>query len=276
MSLAIGLANKKSIMITPTPPFNFEGTIYNPGHFPTPTEKYEDGIFWQTMRFLNEEFGLKFENEGATNNPEVKLTIYSKNKLTKEKLKIITGELNYRFEFNRDISEFCEKFKNDKLLELVLRRWKGMRIKCGYSLYESLIIYIILQNATVRRTVQMSNNLFENFGTKVKFDNKEFHVFWKSDQLNKVSEDKLRELKLGYRAKSIKKVSESFSKNEFNEIELRKLSNEELKKELIQIYGIGPASVWYLLFEVFHRYDALDYISPWEQKIYSKISVRLC
>ncbi|OIN87807.1 MAG: hypothetical protein AUJ50_02510 [Candidatus Aenigmarchaeota archaeon CG1_02_38_14] len=26
-----------------------------------------------------------------------------------------------------------------------------------------------------------------------------------------------------------------------------------------------------MLFEVFHRYDALDYISPWEQKIYSKI-----
>jgi 3-methyladenine DNA glycosylase/8-oxoguanine DNA glycosylase len=29
--------------------------------------------------------------------------------------------------------------------------------------------------------------------------------------------------------------------------------------------------VWYLLFEVFHHYDAFDVISPWEQKIYSRL-----
>ena len=29
--------------------------------------------------------------------------------------------------------------------------------------------------------------------------------------------------------------------------------------------------MWYLLFEVFHHYDALDYVSPWEQRIYSRL-----
>ena len=58
---------------------------------------------------------------------------------------------------------------------------------------------------------------------------------------------------------------------EFNEFKLRELDNEALKEKLLQLYGIGPASVWYLLFEVFHRWDVFDYISPWEQKIYSKL-----
>src|SRR5258708_22615946 len=33
----------------------------------------------------------------------------------------------------------------------------------------------------------------------------------------------------------------------------------------------GPATVWYLLFDVFHHTDFFDHISPWEQKIYSKL-----
>jgi hypothetical protein len=35
--------------------------------------------------------------------------------------------------------------------------------------------------------------------------------------------------------------------------------------------GIGPASVGYILFDVFHRWDDFRHISPWEQKIYSKM-----
>ncbi|HEU0294594.1 MAG TPA: hypothetical protein VFR47_17775, partial [Anaerolineales bacterium] len=29
--------------------------------------------------------------------------------------------------------------------------------------------------------------------------------------------------------------------------------------------------VWYLLFDVFHHWDFFNHISPWEQKIYSKL-----
>ena len=37
------------------------------------------------------------------------------------------------------------------------------------------------------------------------------------------------------------------------------------------LYGVGPASVWYILSDVFHHLDELNHISPWEQKIYSKV-----
>ena len=40
---------------------------------------------------------------------------------------------------------------------------------------------------------------------------------------------------------------------------------------LLDLYGIGPASVWYVLFDVYHQWDELNHISPWEQKIYSKL-----
>ncbi|GAG63209.1 unnamed protein product [marine sediment metagenome] len=52
---------------------------------------------------------------------------------------------------------------------------------------------------------------------------------------------------------------------------MRNKSREEQRKALLALYGIGPASVGYILSDVFHHLDELNYISPWEQKIYSKL-----
>jgi 3-methyladenine DNA glycosylase/8-oxoguanine DNA glycosylase len=78
-------------------------------------------------------------------------------------------------------------------------------------------------------------------------------------------------LKVGYRAKSIKRVTEAFVRQEIDEFELRNKSREEQREALLGLYGIGPASVGYILGDVFHHLDELNHISPWEQKIYSKL-----
>ncbi|PIR02843.1 MAG: hypothetical protein COV62_00210 [Candidatus Nealsonbacteria bacterium CG11_big_fil_rev_8_21_14_0_20_35_11] len=96
-------------------------------------------------------------------------------------------------------------------------------------------------------------------------------AFWEPGRLDKVSEQKLRGLKLGYRAKFIKKISSQFSKGEIDEFAMREMSKDELREKALKFYGIGPASVEYLLFEDFYHYDAFDAVPPWEQKIYSKL-----
>ncbi len=146
-----------------------------------------------------------------------------------------------------------------------------MKPVATYSLYETLVIYVVLQNATVRRSVQMLENLFDKFGKKVKFDGKTLSTFWLPEMIDKVSEDLLRALKLGYRAKFIKKLSSQFAKGEIDEFEMRKLPRERLKEEALKLYGIGLASVEYLVFEIFYHCDILETIPPWEQKIFSMI-----
>jgi 3-methyladenine DNA glycosylase/8-oxoguanine DNA glycosylase len=82
-----------------------------------------------------------------------------------------------------------------------------MRVNSGeIGLYTMLQVYVVLQNATIRRTIQMMNNLLEKYEQKVKFDGKEMYVFWTPEVLNKTSEKELRNLKLGYRAKFLKKL----------------------------------------------------------------------
>jgi len=271
MKKYLKLDKKLSIEIKPIAPFNFDTTLHKPSHFPSSDCAWSKGIYWITMFWEGKYLGLKLENKGTINKPKIKLTIYSRGSLSKEYTKHLLPEIEWRFNLKSDILGFCEKFKKDKILSPLLKKWRGMKPVAANSFYETLVIYIVLQNAVVRRSVQMLENLFNAFGKKVEFDNKILSAFWEPKAIDKTSEQKLRDLKLGYRTKFLKKISAQFAKGKINEFEMRKMEKEELKKEALKLYGVGPASVEYLLFEDFYHYDILETIPPWEQKIMSKL-----
>tara|TARA_Y100000031_G_scaffold141271_1_gene169658 strand:+ start:1190 stop:2164 length:975 start_codon:yes stop_codon:yes gene_type:complete len=271
MKKIIELNRKFSVTLKPTAPYNFDATIHKPSHFPSSDNKWEKGKYWMTILWKGEYLGLKLENKGTTSNPKIRLTVYSKNSLLKGYRKSLISEIEWRFNLKSDISEFSQKFKKDKVLGPLLKKWKGTKPVESSSFYESLIICIVLQNATVRRTYQMLENLFNEFGKRVKFDNKVLATFWEPKAIAKTSEQVLRDLKLGYRAKSIKKISEQFTNGEIDEFEMRKMPKDEAKKEALKLYGIGPASVEYLSFGDFDHRGSLEILPPWECKIMSRV-----
>lgn len=265
------LAQKITIKLEPTAPFNFDATFHKPDHFTTGDNYWEPGTRWQTWNQQGQCLGLKFENSGTTGKPKIDLTIYSDKKLPAETLNLLLDEIRYRYNLVLDLTEFYEEFKNDNVLGPVIKRLWGMRPGHPSSLYEYLIIGVVLQNATVRRSIQMFSSLLENYGTDVEFDDKKLGCFWEQGKLRDITVDDLRALKVGYRAKFIKKIDEQFDQGLINEMDLRSKDLGTQMKELLKLYGVGPATVWYLLFDVFHHWDFFNHVSPWEQKIYSKI-----
>src|SRR3989338_10575709 len=232
----IKLNKKREIFFSPKPPFHFDATLYKPSHFPSSDNEWKNGKYWITMCSHNKKLGLKLEDKGLISSPKVKITIHSKENLNNDFIEDIKRELEWRFNFNSDISEFSKKFKNDRILGPIIKKWEGMRPDAANSLYETLIIYIVLQNATVRRSVQMLENLFSKFGAKLIFDEKELSCFWNPKSISKSSEQRLRKIKLGYRAKSIKLISNQFANNEIDEFWLRKQNKETIKKEMLKLY----------------------------------------
>jgi 3-methyladenine DNA glycosylase/8-oxoguanine DNA glycosylase len=245
--------------------------MHKPDHFPSADNEWEPGIRWQTMLWEKVPLGLRFENRGTIDRPRISLSIWSQEELGRDFLNGLTDEINYRLNLQLDLSEFNRRFRNDPQLGPVINRWRGMRpLNCS-SLYEYLITAIVLQNATVRRSVNMMQALFENYGTLLSYDGRELYCFWEPEVIDRATEQELRALKIGYRAKSIKRVTGAFVRKEIDEFELRNKSREEQREALLALYGIGPASVGYILFDVFHHLDELNHISPWEQRIYSKL-----
>lgn len=260
-----------SITLRPTAPYNFDATVYNPSHFPTPDSKWEKGSFWHTFSFESSIIGMKMENDGNIERPKMNVIFYSRSSLPENIKDKLVKEVIWRYDLKSDISEFYRKFQSDELLEPTLYNLRGMKVSCEYSLYEFLMIMIVLQNATVKRSTQMIQALLNIYGTKVMFDDREFYAFWKPKELVLASEEEIRNLKVGYRAKIFKKLAEAFAKEEINEQYLRSLDKETARREILKLYGIGPISAQNVLFEVLHHYDAFDVVPRFEQKIYSKL-----
>lgn len=214
---------------------------------------------------------MKFRNQGTFNKPQIQIDIYTAQKIDDQAVSSLVDEIKYRYNLELNLTDFYRQFGKDPVLGPILKRWRGMRPGHPSSLYEYLMIGIVLQNATVRRSIQMFKALLENYGTCLEYDGKQLWCFWEPGALRNVTEDELRALKVGYRAKSIKKIDEYFVQGKIDEFELRQKDRETQMKELLKLYGVGPATVWYLLFDVFHHWDFFNHISPWEQKIYSKL-----
>jgi len=271
MKRSIKLKLQKTIKIKPTKPFDFDSTFHKPDHFTSGDNLWEPCIRWQTWNWKKISLGLRFVNKGNINDPLIEVKIYSKNKLTKDFIDSLIREVKYSYNLDLDLKDFYREFKNDKVLGSIIKKLKGMRPGHPSSLYEYLIIGIVLQNASVKRSMQMFQALLENYGKLLEFDGKKLWCFWNPEAFKKISEEDLRALKVGYRAKSIKKISDQFRKGLIDEMELRKQDRETQMNELLKLYGVGPATVWYILFDVFHHWDFFNHISPWEQKIYSKL-----
>ena len=103
------------------------------------------------------------------------------------------------------------------------------------------------------------------------FDGRDLYRFWDPAALAGTAEEELRALKVGYRARSLLHVSEAIARGDVDEAALRHARSDEQRAALLSLYGIGPASVGYILVDVFHAFDELGHISPWEQRIYSRL-----
>lgn len=260
-----------TVDITPTSPFDFDSTFHKPDHFTTGDNYWELGIRWQTWLWNNIPLGLKFVNFGSRERPKIRVDIWAKNKPDKNIVDSLIAEIHYRYNLGLDLTGFYRQFEKDEVLGPIIKKWRGMRPGHPSSLYEYLIIGVVLQNATVRRSIQMFRALLEKYGTFLEFDGQKLWCFWAPGRLTKVTEQELRDLKVGYRAKSIKKIDDYFATDVMDEMVLRQKDREIQMGELLKLYGVGPATVWYLLFDVFHHWDFFNHVSPWEQKIYSKV-----
>lgn len=127
MSKPIILKIKQVKELFPKAPFNFDSTMHKPDHFPSADNKWEPGIRWQTMLWKKVLIGLKFENQATIDNSRVSLSIWSQGKLGQDFLNSITDEIKYRYNFQLDLTEFIQRFKNDSQLGSVINKWRGMK-----------------------------------------------------------------------------------------------------------------------------------------------------
>lgn len=140
----------------------------------------------------------------------------------------VIDEVRWRFDLDADLTSFQTLAAGDPLLGPAVERRRGMRVNAFQSLYEFLVITVVLQNATVRRSVQMMENLFAGFGGRAAFDGRELSCFWEPARLAAAPEEDLRGLKVGYRATTLLRQAAAFRGGGLDERDLRRLGKDHL------------------------------------------------
>ncbi len=265
------LKKNRSFILIPTAPFHFDGTFHKPSHFPAGMDDWQPGIYWQGIRIGAKLIGLRIEDRGRCRSPKLKVTTFCNRRLGDDEIARLRQEISWRFDLDADLREFNRRAARDRRFAPVFRKWLGMRASNAYDLYGLLVVGVVLQNATVRRTVQMMKSLLEAFGARLRFDGKELFAIWIPADLERVSEPQLRAMRIGYRAKFIKRLSADFAAGLIDERALRSMGRADARDEVMKLYGVGPETAQILMSGALHDYAAFDHVAPWQQKIYSRL-----
>ncbi len=270
MSSPRSLSQHADFILRPRAPYHFDANLHKPSHFPSSDIAWEPGTAWSTMRWQKKRLGLRLHGMGTPEEPKVRLTVFSGTVLPKRFLASLLSEISYRFNFDQDVSVFTAAYEDDEFLGPPLSRWRGMKPIAANSLYETLMIYVVIQNTVIRRSIAMLEALFDRFGRGVRFDGRTLSTFWTPEEMDATEPD-LRGLKVGYRAKTILRMTEAFRAGGLDETQLRGASKADVEASLSDLYGVGPSSLSYLLYEDFYFLDDLRIVPPWERKIMSRL-----
>jgi 3-methyladenine DNA glycosylase/8-oxoguanine DNA glycosylase len=258
-------------MVEPDGPFDPRTTLIKPSHFPSPfdTQGEHDN---RAVTFVNgHPTGLRASFTDEV--PAVRLEIYLPAGSDADPA-AAAAVLRTRLGLDLALPGYADLCAGDEVLSRLPPAMHGARPSSPWSLYEYLSIGTVLQNTTVSRTVQMARALADLLGTWYRFpDGPTLASFWHPGDVVDLGEAALREAKLGYRAKTLTRLGTQFHTDPDTEMRLRALAGDAsaLRAGLRALYGVGPATTGYLMFDVFKSLDELAHLPPWEAKILGRL-----
>lgn len=144
----------------------------------------------------------------------------------------------------------------------------GIRI-LNQDLWEMIITFIISQQKTIPAIRALVEALSEKYGTRNKIPptvSGYYYAFPSPEELNRASLDDLLALKLGYRAKYIKRTCEDVCSGKLNLDRLMKLNYADSMEVLLSCYGIGVKVANCICLFGLHHIGAFP-VDTWIKKI---------
>ncbi len=127
---------------------------------------------------------------------------------------------------------------DDRLTDAIAAK-KGVRI-IKQEFFETLISFIISQNKQIPHIKQIVHTISERYGDEIVLsDGRRVYSFPTVDKLYHVSEEELRECKVGFRAPYIKDAVDKVYMGEIDGVILQSLSVQEAREKLMTIKGVG-------------------------------------
>ena len=144
------------------------------------------------------------------------------------------------FDLDTDYAHIKSRILNlDIRLKEAVYEKPGIRI-LKQDFFETLISFIISQNKQIPHIKQIVHTISERFGDAIILeDGRRVYAFPTVEQLSVVTEEQLRECKVGFRAPYIKCAVDMVASGEISKDKLLSMSVKEAREKLMTIKGVG-------------------------------------
>jgi N-glycosylase/DNA lyase len=142
------------------------------------------------------------------------------------------------FRLDDDINYISSCLTNDNIISQLFKKYSGLRLM-RQDPFQCMISFACSSNTNIPMIRRMLKNLCRKFGIKREIDEKKFFTFPTTKSLAKASINELCSCGIGYRAKTIKSLTEKIIIGTLNIEELSRCKYDEAKEKLLDIYGIG-------------------------------------
>lgn len=127
----------------------------------------------------------------------------------------------------------------ENALSTAINDKKGIRI-LNQDFFETLISFIISQNKQIPQIKQCVKNISHKFGNEIiGYNGEVFYGFPDVERLNSVTEEELRECKVGFRAPYIKAACKEVYEGRVTKDKLDRLDINDARQLLMTIKGVG-------------------------------------
>ena len=137
-----------------------------------------------------------------------------------------------------DLEKIIKSISKDKTTKSAVKRYLGLRI-LEQDPFQCLISFIVSANSNIQKIKSSLEKISKQFGTRVKFQSKEFFLFPKPEKLARASINEIKRCGVGYRAQYIKDAATMVLLKKIDFECLKKCEYQVAKEKICSIPGVG-------------------------------------
>jgi len=245
-------------LVSPKPPYDFDLSCVVFGFEKPMPDVYESGVWRRALRLESGKLiPVALWSLGAIEEPKIETQCFSV--VSEEERSELAAKLDWMFSFSYDLTALYAFMEGDPILKDVKEKLYGLKAgSMGATVFESIVKTILQQQISLRVSFWMTNRLVTKFGENVKVNGRVYYDFPTASALAEASLKEMRQCGLSWRkSEYIKGVAEKVVNDKFDPEGLKKLSNEEVIKELKRFRGLGKWSAELVLCTGLKRKDVI-------------------
>lgn len=244
--------------IKPIPPYDFDlsARIFSSGD--PQIREYQNGKFSQVLR-VGRLVRVNIESEGYMDQPLLRVELESHDDLSSSQLKSVSEMISRIFNLNLDLNPFYHKIEDDKVMEKLVYRLRGLKSPITPTIFEALIDSIIEQQISLKAAHSIEMRLIKSFGDSMKVEGETYYAYPSPKNLAHLKLQDLRDCGVSFRkAEYIRDLSFDIMNGELELETIGELDNtQEMIEDLTKIRGVGVWTAELTLLRGLRRFDAL-------------------